>query len=138
MTRFLAEDSPGTSVWGKSTGTDSPGTHCISRCVRRAFLCGQGFEHRKQWIEDRLKELVGVFVVSTQTGDPAQDAGLWLMPIDDHRPHGECRVGLIAGCTLSCYLRLIDATSRVLRDGKASLAPELAPISRRLNVDQEA
>ncbi len=27
--------------------------HCISRCVRRAFLCGEGCEHRKQWIEDR-------------------------------------------------------------------------------------
>jgi len=23
--------------------------HCISRCVRRAFLYGDGFEHRKQW-----------------------------------------------------------------------------------------
>jgi hypothetical protein len=28
--------------------------HCISRCVRRAFLRGEGFENRKQWIEDRL------------------------------------------------------------------------------------
>ena len=28
---------------------------CISRCVRKANLCGEGFEHRKQWIEDRLK-----------------------------------------------------------------------------------
>ena len=40
--------------------------------------------------------------------------------------------------TLSCYLRLVDAASRVLRDGTANLAPELAPIFQRLDVDQEA
>jgi len=38
--------------------------HCISRCVRRAFLCGEGYEHRKQWIEDRLELLAGNFAVS--------------------------------------------------------------------------
>jgi REP element-mobilizing transposase RayT len=38
--------------------------HCISRCVRRAFLCGEGFEHRKQWIEDRLETLARCFAVS--------------------------------------------------------------------------
>ena len=38
--------------------------HCISRCVRRAFLCGAGFEHRKQWIEERLQTLSGCFAVS--------------------------------------------------------------------------
>jgi len=38
--------------------------HCISRCVRRAFLCGEGFEHRRQWIEDRLEMLAGHFAVS--------------------------------------------------------------------------
>jgi hypothetical protein len=35
----------------------TPWYHCISRCVRRAYLCGDGFAHRTQWIEDRLKEL---------------------------------------------------------------------------------
>ena len=38
--------------------------HCTSRCVRRAFLCGEGFEHRKQWIEDRLELLAANFAVS--------------------------------------------------------------------------
>jgi len=38
--------------------------HCISRCVRRAFLCGEGFEHRRQWIENRIEMLAGHFAVS--------------------------------------------------------------------------
>jgi len=49
----------------------SPGTfHCVSRCVRRAFLCGddrltgRSFEHRRQWVEDRIHELAGIFGVA--------------------------------------------------------------------------
>ncbi len=38
--------------------------HCISRCVRRAFLCGEGVTHRKAWIEARLELLAKHFAVS--------------------------------------------------------------------------
>ena len=42
--------------------------HCISRCVRRAFLLGEGTDggtgDRKEWIEQRLKELDSIFAVS--------------------------------------------------------------------------
>ena len=38
--------------------------HCISRCVRGAFLCGEGFEHRKTWIEKRIELLANNFAIS--------------------------------------------------------------------------
>lgn len=43
--------------------------HCISRCVRCSWLCGddpvsgQCFEHRRAWLESRLLELAGIFAV---------------------------------------------------------------------------
>ncbi len=38
--------------------------HCISRCVRRARLLGEGGTDRKKWIEARLKKLDSIFAVS--------------------------------------------------------------------------
>ncbi len=37
--------------------------HCTSRCVRKAFLAGDRYAHRKQWIEDRLEYLSRCFAV---------------------------------------------------------------------------
>lgn len=49
---------------------DNPGVyHCWSRCVRRAFLCGKDrytnkdYEYRRDWIEERIKELARWFAI---------------------------------------------------------------------------
>ncbi|MEH6446905.1 MAG: transposase, partial [Oceanospirillaceae bacterium] len=48
---------------------DTPYYHCISRVVRKAFLCGfdhdaqRNYEHRRAWVIDRLAELDAVFCI---------------------------------------------------------------------------
>jgi len=48
---------------------DTPFYHCVSRCVRKAWLTGvdkytgQSYEHRRDWVESRILELAGIFAI---------------------------------------------------------------------------
>jgi len=47
----------------------TPYYHCMSRVVRKAYLCGidintgESYEHRRQWVEDKLLELGDIFAL---------------------------------------------------------------------------
>jgi hypothetical protein len=64
---FWLHDIPAPS---KIVDPPAPGFfQCVSRCMRRAFLCGQdaysgrSYEHRKAWVEERLLELAECFAI---------------------------------------------------------------------------
>ena len=48
---------------------ETPYYHVTARCVRRAFLCGfdnatgKSYEHRRGWVEDRIRALTSLFSV---------------------------------------------------------------------------
>ena len=43
---------------------EHPGAyHVISRCVHRAYLCGDRAEHRRAWVRDLIRQAAGAFAV---------------------------------------------------------------------------
>src|SRR5271157_5836592 len=117
--------------------------HCVTRCVRRAFLLGEGMHDRKSWIEHRLEELVGEHTsikqrvehvkeqgrtddlnaaqagsVAGSTAAAGLEEGLWLCPVEDRRRLDSAREGMIEGYSLGNYVLLVEYTGRLFREGK--------------------
>ena len=78
--------------------------HCISRCVRRAFLCGEGVTHRKAWIEARLEVLAKHFAISV--------CGFAIL---DNHLHVLCRLdpGISDGWSDDEVVRVLPASLRI-------------------------
>ena len=70
----------------------TPYYHCINRCVRRSFLCGENhltgknYEHRKEWVVERLELFLtavpvffNIFVLQLQSYLVQSDSSLQVL-----------------------------------------------------------
>ena len=114
--------------------------HCVTRCVRRAFLLGEGDQNRKEWLESRLEELADIFAVAVGGFSVLDNHLHVLLRLDPDvaeawsdekvvRRWGRrfpTREGMVRGFSLRSYVQLVDYTGGLFRQGKASIPAELA------------
>jgi hypothetical protein len=65
------------------------------------------------------------------------EESLWLCPIEDRRGLDSAREGMMQGFPLGSYIKLVDYTGRLFRNGKASISADLAGIFVRLGCSAE-
>ena len=78
-----------------------------------------------------LEAASGGSVAGSQAAAGLEES-LWLCPIEDRRELDSPREGMIPGFSLGSYVKLVDYTGRLFREGKASISAELAEIFERL------
>ena len=73
----------------------------------------------------------------SQAGAGVEES-LWLCPIEDRRGLDSTREGMVQGFSLGSYVKLVDYTGRLFRQGKASISSELAGIFERLGFSAQS
>lgn len=108
------------------TPEESPHTSCKARV-----------DHVKS--QDRVADLAASAAgsVAGSAASAGLEEGLWLCPLEDRRSIDSSREGMLAGFSLGSYLQLVDATGRLLREGKAQIHAELSPLLVRLGLDAD-
>jgi hypothetical protein len=85
----------------------------------------------------QLEAASGGSVAGSQAAAGLEES-LWLCPIEDRRGLDSCREGMIQGFPLGSYVKLVDYTGRLFRQGRASISAELAGIFERLGYSAQS
>jgi hypothetical protein len=84
----------------------------------------------------RLEAVEGGSVAGSHASAGLEES-LWLCPIEDRRGLDSAREGMMQGFPLGSYIKLVDYTGRLFRNGKASISADLAGIFERLGCSAE-
>jgi hypothetical protein len=110
--------------------TETPETSdytSIKQCVDHVATSGQTAQ---------LEAAKGGSVASSHAAAGLEES-LWLCPIEDRRGLDSTREGMMQGISLGSYVKLVDSTGRLFRQGKASISAELAGIFERLGCNAQ-
>jgi REP element-mobilizing transposase RayT len=103
----------------------TPWYHVISRCVRRAFLCGEdtvtgrNYEHRRGWIVERLEQLAGVFAIDVAAYAVMSNHAHLVVRVDAERAQGWSQEEVLRRWT-RLYVGP-ELVQRYVRDGESGL-----------------
>lgn len=119
----------------------TPYYHCVSRCVRRAFLCGKdpvsgkNYEHRREWVESRMLYLAQFFCVQVAAYAVMSNHYHIVLRVDRDKARNlspkdviEHWQGMFKGTTLS---------NQYLKDPKSLSIPEKSTLLKQIEIWRE-